>query len=64
MQATGKGSDQPARMHRLILGFAGRTYNIVGNLMLRFIFNFCEFGKKAVRTFKTIIVKCTLALAN
>ena len=32
-QATSKGSDQPARMCRLIGGFAGRTYHIVGNLM-------------------------------
>ena len=35
MQATSKGSDQTARMHKLILGFAGRTYHIVGNLMSR-----------------------------
>ena len=33
MQATSKGSDKTARMHRLIWGFAGRTYHIVGNLM-------------------------------
>ena len=33
IQATSKGSDQTARMRRLILGFAGG--NIVGNLMLR-----------------------------
>ena len=32
-QATSKGSDQTARMRRLICGFAGRTYHIVGNLM-------------------------------
>ena len=30
---TSKGTDQAARMHRLIGGFAGRTYHIVGNLM-------------------------------
>ena len=35
MQATSKDSDQTAHMRRLILGFAGRTYHIVGNLMLR-----------------------------
>ena len=33
MQATSKGSDQTAHMRRLISGFAGRTYHIVGNLM-------------------------------
>ena len=32
-QATSKGSDRTARMRRLIWGFAGRTYHIVGNLM-------------------------------
>ena len=35
MQMTCKGSDQTARKRRLIRGFAGRTYHIVGNLMLR-----------------------------
>ena len=30
-----KGSDQTARILRLVSGFAGRTYHIVGNLMLR-----------------------------
>ena len=30
-----KGSDQTARMRMLIWGFAGRTYHIVGNIMLR-----------------------------
>ena len=34
MQATNKGSDQTARMHRLIGRFAGRTYHIAGNLMM------------------------------
>ena len=29
IQATSKGSDQTARMRRLIWGFAGRTYHIV-----------------------------------
>ena len=32
-QATSKGSDQTVRMRRLVWGFAGRTYHIVGNLM-------------------------------
>ena len=32
-QAISKGSDQTARMRRLIWGIAGRTYHIVGNLM-------------------------------
>ena len=35
MQATNKGSDQTARMCRLVLGFAGRIYHIVGNLTSR-----------------------------
>ena len=35
IQATSKASDQTACMPRLIWGFAGRTYNIVGNLMLQ-----------------------------
>ena len=30
---TSKGSDQTARMRRLIWGFAGHNYHIVGNLM-------------------------------
>ena len=33
IQATSKGPDQNARLRRLIWGFAGRTYHIVGNLM-------------------------------
>ena len=33
IQATSKGSDQTARIRRLIWGFAGRTYHIAGNLM-------------------------------
>ena len=32
-QATSKGSDQTARMRRVIWDFAGCTYHIVGNLM-------------------------------
>ena len=36
-QATRKGSDQTAHMRRLIWAFDGRTYYIVGNLMLRLI---------------------------
>ena len=40
MQATSKGSDQTARTRRLIWGFAGRTYHIVGNLMSRLNFYF------------------------
>ena len=35
IQATSKGCDQTARMCRLIWGFAGSTYHIVGNLMSR-----------------------------
>ena len=35
MQATSKGSDKTAHMRRLIRGFAGRIYHIVGNLMSR-----------------------------
>ena len=34
---TSKGSDQTARMRRLVWAFAGRTYHIVGNLMSRLI---------------------------
>ena len=64
MQALSKGFGQTERISRLIQGFAGRTYQIVGNLMLRFIFNFCKLDKYAVQTFRIIIVKCTLALAN
>ena len=30
---TSKGSDQTAHIRRVIGGFAGRTYHIVGNLM-------------------------------
>ena len=35
--ATSKGSDQTAPMRRLIGGFAGLTYHIVGNPMPRLI---------------------------
>ena len=40
IQVTSKGSDQTARMRRLIRGFAGRTYHNVENLLLRLTFNF------------------------
>ena len=40
--ATSKGSDQTAHMRRLIWGFAGRTYHIVGNFMSRL--NFLYLG--------------------
>ena len=36
-----KGSDQTARISRLILGFAGCTYHIVGNLIMWLI---CELN--------------------
>ena len=32
IQMTSKGSDQTARMRRLVLAFAGHIYQIVGNL--------------------------------
>ena len=35
MQATSKGSYQTTRMCRLVRAFAGHTYNIDGNLILR-----------------------------
>ena len=38
IQATSKGSDQTARMRRLVWAFAGRTYLIVGILMFRLIY--------------------------
>ena len=34
MQATSKGPGQTVGMRRLVWGFAGGTYHIVGNLML------------------------------
>ena len=34
MQATSKGSDQTARMRRLVWAFASRTHHIVWNLMV------------------------------
>ena len=37
-QVTSKGSDQTARMRRLVWAFTGRTYHIVGNLVSRLIF--------------------------
>ena len=40
LQATSKGSDQTAHMRRLIGGFAGRTYHIVGNFMSRLVYTF------------------------
>ena len=38
VQATCKGSDQTARMRKLIQSFAGRTHYIVGNLVLWFTY--------------------------
>ena len=38
-----KGSDQTARMRRLVRAFAGRTYHIVGNLMSRLNFDVPAF---------------------
>ena len=35
IQVTSKGTDQTARMYRLVWAFAGRTFLIVGNLMSR-----------------------------
>ena len=37
-----KGSDQTARMRRLIWDFAGRTDHIVQNLMMRLNYDFVE----------------------
>ena len=42
-KATSKGSGQTARMRRLIWGFPGRTYHIVGNLMHWLIYYACCF---------------------
>ena len=39
-KATSKGSDQTARMRRLIWGFAGRKYQIVGNF--KHWLNYCN----------------------
>ena len=36
---TSKGSDQTAHMRRLICGFAGRIYHIVGNLMSKLLYS-------------------------
>ena len=44
-QATSKGSDQTARMHRLIGDFTGRTYHIVGNLMHWLILKNLSYGR-------------------
>ena len=41
IQATGKGSNQTARMRRLNWGFSGRTYHIVGNIMHWLILLWC-----------------------
>ena len=38
IQATSKASDQTGRIRGLIRGYAGRTYHIVGNRMLRLIY--------------------------
>ena len=43
IQGSSKGSDQTARMRRLIRGFTGRTYCIVGHLMSRLI---CEITSR------------------
>ena len=46
-QATSKGSDQTARMRRLIWGFDGLTYHIDGNLMPWLIYIY--WGKKVLQ---------------
>ena len=38
IQVTRKGSDQTAHMHRLICGFVGCTYHIVGSLILQLMY--------------------------
>ena len=45
IKATSEGSDQTARMRKLVGAFAGCTYHIAGNLMLRLIF-FCRIMLK------------------
>ena len=51
-----KGSDQTVRMRRLVWGFAGRTYNIVGNLMPRLIWSlWYRWQAKA----QTSLLRCT-----
>ena len=44
-------SDQTARMCRLVSAFAGRTYNIVGNLMLPLICSVINLAGMDVLTF-------------
>ena len=51
-----KGSDQTAGMRRLILGFAGRTYHIVGNLMSRLII--CIFRWLKILQSNSQILSC------
>ena len=59
MDATSKGSDQTARKRRLILGFAGRTYHIVGNFvsMLINVFKFssCYWCIRRARNKGTLV---------
>ena len=45
---TSKGADQTAYLCRLILGFAGRTYHIVGNLTSWLIYIYCVGGGEGV----------------
>ena len=40
---TSKGSDQTARMRRLVGAFAGRIYHIVGNPRLRLIWSLIDY---------------------
>ena len=60
IQATRKGSDQTARMRRLIWAFAGRTYHIVGNLMSRLKY---FYGEKQ-KLWKTAIFRCKIILSK
>ena len=55
-QVTNKGSDQTARMRRLVWAFAGLTYHIVGNLMpwLKW------FNIKVVRNYQLDALRMTL----
>ena len=48
MQASSKGYGHSVRMRRLVWVFAGRTYQIVGNIMLRLEEYFNEQKKKYI----------------
>ena len=53
-QETSKGSDQTARIRRLVWAIAGRTYHIVGNLLSQLIIFF--YSASSISKYQEVLV--------